>query len=68
MRKREIMDSQYTYPGKEGKVMRLFHDFLLEADKGSLPLAVEQRHVDAKNAEEAIRNVLNSGSLAVGGP
>lgn len=44
------------------------HDFLLQSDECALSFAVEKRHVDAKDAQEAVRKVLLAGCLARRGP
>ena len=55
-------------PGKDAEVRRGLHNGRLQPAKGLHTLAVDQRHVDVEDTQQAVRQVLDPRRLPRGGP
>lgn len=55
-------------PGKYRLVVRMLDKLLLEPEEGVAPFAVQQRHVDSKDAQQAVCFVFDHGGLPGSSP
>lgn len=55
-------------PGEDGMVVRLLDDLFLQSLKRFYAFAVQKRHVNVKDAQQAIRHVFDSRSLSIPRP